>query len=370
MRRWMAASVGLAAAVILTSNPSEARAQPKPPTEETIPTADGVKLRGLFHKSPKGDSTSPVVILLYPPGLDRNMTKGDWVGLANKLNDAGFHVMRFDWRGHGKSTDITDPMTFWTNPFSGPANNRYIKGGNRRPLKNTLFVKEIDPRYFPVYVNDLAAVRAHLDQKNDQSDLNASSIYIIGSEETAALTFFWLTFEWNRPAIHPILPAGLRYDTCPMPGVVVDPSAGKDIAGCIWLSGGRPTFSQAINERIMQLWVKNTLDIRDNNPMLFLFGQKDGLAIKQANMLFNDVLVAAGNKQRQVKKLEMTFERPIAGTPLRGVNLLGDNSKLGTEDKILDYLKFLQKERVSITRKERKYQAPYFLNMGRLGINP
>src|SRR5205823_1470440 len=114
-----------------------------------------------------------------------SMTKGDWQGLADRLNAEGYHVFRFDWRGHGKSTDIRDTDKFWNqsiNPWTAPANNKYIKGAKKKPLKNDIFAKDINQdKYFPVYVNDLAAVRAHLDQKNDLGEINTSTVYVIGS---------------------------------------------------------------------------------------------------------------------------------------------------------------------------------------------
>src|SRR5438874_7898507 len=115
MRRWMAVPLVLAAAVGLTSlQASRVSAQPAvAPTEETFFTADGVQLHGLFHATSKNANTAPVVILLYPPGPDRDMTKGDWPALAKRLNDEGYHVFRFDWRGHGKSTTIKDKQKFW-----------------------------------------------------------------------------------------------------------------------------------------------------------------------------------------------------------------------------------------------------------------
>ena len=45
----------------------------------------------------------PVIVLMYAPGPDRDMTKGEWGGLAKELKKAGYHVFQFDWRGHGKS---------------------------------------------------------------------------------------------------------------------------------------------------------------------------------------------------------------------------------------------------------------------------
>ena len=101
MRRWLAASIVLFAAVgfVLTGAP-RAAAQGQAAEEESFLTADGVLLKGVFHATDKNPGSAPVVVLLYPPGPDRDMTKGDWVGLAKALNKEGYHVFRFDWRGH------------------------------------------------------------------------------------------------------------------------------------------------------------------------------------------------------------------------------------------------------------------------------
>src|SRR5262245_11585943 len=141
MRRWLVLSpvlfAILAAIALSPAAPRALALQPTPPTEETFLTPDGVQLHGLFHKSQVNPGNDPVVIILYPPGKGNDMTKGDWKGLANRLTKQGYNVFQFDWRAHGKSTDIKDTNRFWAiptpnnpnpNPFSGPWNLKYISG--------------------------------------------------------------------------------------------------------------------------------------------------------------------------------------------------------------------------------------------------
>ncbi len=375
MRRWMAAPLvfAAAAALALDGGVPEARAQNPAPVAATFITADGVKLHSLFHKSPKGGQGDPVVVFLYTPGVDRNMTKGDWDGLANRLNAEGFHVLRFDWRGHGKSTDITDPQTFWTNGFTGPWNNQYIKGANKKPLKNDVFVKtDFTPvnldKYFPVFVTDLAAVRMHLDQMNDEGSLNTSSIYVIGAGDAASLGLLWMAAEWLRPSVHPTLPGGVQYKVVPTPGVVVDPEAGRDFAGAIWLSGSR---APAIPPNAAQAWIRDNLRMRENNPMLLLYGPEDKKAAEAAKFFYDEVLVAKGNKAKGVKPLEQTFLKPLEeAKALNGVNLLGNNAQLKTEDTIVKYMAAIQKERQTLVRTQRKYVSPYFIDLRYFGLAP
>jgi hypothetical protein len=213
MRRWMAAPLVLVPAVWLTTlGVPSALAQPPEPIKETFRTPDGVELHGLFHAAQKNPATAPVVVFLYAPGADRDMTKGDWAGLAKKLTEApeGYHVFQFDWRGHGKSAVIKDTKKFWTNPYlNGPQSNFnvFIKGGPpKMPLKNDLSVKDLGAnaaKYMPAYLNDLAGVRLYLDTKNDNKELNASSIYIVGTGDAAGLGMAWLAAEWKRPAVMP-----------------------------------------------------------------------------------------------------------------------------------------------------------------------
>jgi hypothetical protein len=365
MRRWLAAPLLFASLVGVASQGDVTAQDENKPVEETFPTADGVRLKGLFHKSPKPATGNPVVILLYEPGVGNSMDKpGDWSGLTKTLSDKGFHVFRFDWRGHGKSKDITDPNEFWFNPVTGPWNKKYVRGWNKKPIKNDLDVKTDMVSgikgYTPIFVNDIAAARAHLDGKNDQNDLSTSSIYLIGAGDAAGLGLLWMTGEWVRPAIHPVFGNGAVYKFVPTPGVVVDPEAGKDIAGAVWLTGTRPAAFQA---RVVSDWVKNQQKLRDNNPMLLMYGGDDPTAKASANYFFNEVLVAKGNKTLGIKALEQTFAEEVKGTKVRGAALLGNNAQLKTEDTIMKYLEARQKDRASVVRRERKYPGPYYFDL-------
>ncbi len=379
MRRLLATPFLLAAFAGLGFDPPRVDAQVKP-DPEAFNTADGVRLKGLFHKSPNGSKQGDaVVMLLYPPmapgGQERSMLKGDWDGLIAKLNDAGFHVFRFDWRGHGESTDVTDPLGdstpyngFWVNSITGPWNQRFVRGANRKPVKNDIRVKTdvTSGGYFPVYVNDLAAARLHLDMKNDLSQVNTSSIYLIGAGDTATLGMMWLAAEWARPGVAPMLPGGIQYKCVPQSTLVPpDPPAGADVAGAIWLSAAKPS---GINEGTVQGWPKTALKLRDNNKMLFVYGADDAAAKRDSETFFNKVLVAGGNKGLGVAAIDQTFLLPVAKTKLNGINLLGQKLDPQPETKILEYLTARQKDRVTMIRKNRNFTTPYYVDVTRYGI--
>ena len=104
-----------------------APAQPKPgdPKEETAETADGVKIRCRFYAAAKEVNNS-CVILMHDYNADPDDKKADWDGLARFLaTDVGLNVIRFDFRGHGKSDEII-PEKFWNEKWSWNQNKVYV----------------------------------------------------------------------------------------------------------------------------------------------------------------------------------------------------------------------------------------------------
>jgi hypothetical protein len=246
-------------------------------------------------------------------------------------------------------------------------------------VKNTLFFKDLKfpDGYFPVYLLDLAAARYHLDNKNNRSGVNTSSIYLIGSDTAATIGMAWLASEWNRPAFVPNANQLLgstyptyKYVPQPLAGGL-DTEAGTDISGAVWLSANRPTGNRSISPILIKSWAaKYAPKMRDNNPMLFLYGEKDLAAKKQADFFFNEVLVAKPRPGMPLRELELTFEKPVGGTELSGVNLLGNNDKLKTEDTIMSFLSSLQKERANRVPKDRGFNSPWLIQIGPIGVDP
>ena len=385
MRCWMAAPLlcaTVAAICVSTESRSHAQAKPNPPEEETFLTADGIQLHGLFHKSAKSPGADPVVILLYPPGKDNSMLKGDWVGLANRLTEAGYNVFRFDWRGHGKSFDIKDTAKFWGNPFTGPWNSRFIIGANKKPIKDSFYFKDLGNNanaYMPVYLTDLAAVRAHLDSKNDAGDVNMSSAYLVGSETAASLGIGWMAVEWNRPAFYPTpnqLGLAPRYEFVPQALRGDYDTGGADISGAVWLS---PSYTTSISPQAVKGFVSGILPngyrfsskIRDNNPMLFMYGAGDKKGETQAKFFHLEALVGNGDTKNGLRPLNPKYLLPIAkGGMSSGVLLLGNDEVLGTETNIMNFLARIQADRKQITRKPRSYTGPYYVKLVDFGLVP
>ncbi len=355
MRMMKRGAIALLSTLVLGLTADRALAQtPKIESEPiTFDSADGVELQGTFYKSVKG-GTSASVILLHSLGVDPN--NGDWSGLAQTLAGKGFNVLRFDFRGHGNSFKV-DTRVFW-DPYYG--NNKMLSDlARKKPIPDKIDKKDIlkSKSYSSWFVNDIMAARVALDRMNDTGKTNSGSVYLIGSTDAAALGMMFVTAEWTRPQV---LPQALNLPTLPPDRFLVPGGAdmaGKDIAGCVWLS---PSFTNDINTRTMQAWVKAYSEMRDKNPMYCLYGAEDRRGKIISGNIINDVLIAKPSNPRTLNALPYTTAEAIEKTKNIGVDLLGKS--LGTETKIVNYLEALEKDRKNvIATANRNYTKPPFV---------
>lgn len=341
-----------AIAVALAAAPA-AVAQPKIESSGVgFKTADGVDLQGTLYKSAKGPA-SPCVILMH--SLFKQPNEGDWDGLALMLAEKGFTVLRFDFRGHGKSTAV-DPKEFWSNAV----NQKYMptlwrKNPQPIAIKTTDF--ETKTAYVPHLANDILAARMFLDRENDNGTANTTSVYLIGATNTATIGMIFLAAEWHRPQSFP--PLTIDLPTVPL-NIGREKPAGEDIAGAIWLSAGVHSSMTGTAVKALVSGPNGSPDLRDKNPMSFIHGELDKSAATgsaAARFFYNDVLVARGsNTGLKVPPLKLTEVVPIKDSKAVGVALLG--GKLGTEAKIVDFLEKIEKDRRNLGRiANRGYKA-------------
>jgi hypothetical protein len=358
---------GLAAAlfgVVVAAAPAQA---PGTPEERSFRTADGVQLSGLFYKSPKG-AAAPVVIMLH--AYKANPEEAVWAETAKQLVKQGFHVFRFDFRGHGKSTDVV-PDEFWTNRVN--KSQVQVSRGMRPATDSTIKVEDFRDSYYPMLVQDLAAVRNQIDQMNDNGELNASSIYLFGTGDAVNLGMFFLATEWMRERIRPdgfnrIMPPHLRVVSPRRPMLPESEPAGLDYAGAVWV-GPAQAPRGGISSNNLRNWVLSqfALKMRNETAMLFIHGEKDRAAESYSKALFNEVL-AVNTKSvggSNLPKLEFTYIRDVKGSGNTGVKLLGN--QLGTEKLIEEFLSFVDKERKGRLRRSRDWDNPLYIDVAGFG---
>ncbi|HKI35642.1 MAG TPA: hypothetical protein VKA46_27550 [Gemmataceae bacterium] len=312
-------------------------------TKVTFDTVDGVTLQGTFYPSPKGKD-EPTVLLLHKIGSDSH--KDGWDSLAAALNDKGYSVLSFDFRGHGNSTTV-DPKTFWMNYGW---NAKLIKGGAldaKGKPKDSIDHKHFTPAYYPYLLNDIAAAKWFLDERNDATDCNSRSLILIGAEDGATLGALWMESEWNRYGAatvllnprNPMLPPLVR-------GVEKEPE-GKDQYCAIWLTltpslGGRMSVSTSLKNALRKSAREKSV------PMAFLYGENDTSGKEHAKDFVKLI------KGEDAEKFPFTAELGITDAKnLTGSALLRKN--LGTEGRILTYLEKVRDKKV--TSKWKKVDA-------------
>jgi hypothetical protein len=315
-----------------------------------IQTVDGVELVGNYLRGNQGRDT-PCVILVHRLGGDS--TRSDWLGLARDLNQAGFAVLTFDLRGHGKSTTV-DPAKFW----SVAANRQLIRperGASSAAAlskKTTIKFDEFQPRYLPMLVNDVLAARRFLEVKNDAGELNTSSIVVIGAQEGAALGLLFTASEFARQyrvGVVPLQSEGTRH------------IAGEDIAAGVWLSLPLTT-SQGIRFNT-ENWIKAYPVIRDKVPMCFVYGERDRKSKDDADAVLRGLSVSGREKHKLDTKIE------LKGTDLAGQALLGQ-SVLNVNAQIVAHVKKVMTERKAIpwTRVQTEVNVIHLVNLRPFGF--
>ncbi len=327
----LSAAVAYLAAVTVSDN--TARAQNSEAAK--IVTADGVRLAATFYPSEK--KNAPTVIMLHPIGDGKSSKSQDWKNLAEALQKANYSVITFDFRGHGESTSIKDQKLFW----SQKANVNNVKSKTKDEIDVKDFSKNA-AAYYPILVNDIAAVRAFLDARNDsEKDCNTSSIIVIGAENGATLGALWMNAEWHR----------FKYTPPPMftllhPKFVDAKAEGKDIIGAVFLT------VQPSAGRTMSVSSLLRLACKENATAAAFFYGGDDTKGRDLSTSLEKNLKPKGSKNHDfigAVKLK---------TNLSGMKLL--QKGLGTEKAIVDYLDSVVAERKE-KRVDRDFSTNYYV---------
>ncbi len=348
--RW---ALGLAVGLVLGLAPQgrgadadKDKEKPQPAAKGPVPvkfeTADQVELRGLYYPSAKKTDAACVIMLHDTAG---NIREKGWSSLADALQTKGYAVLTFDFRGHGQSTSV-DPQAFWSNPI----NQRMVRGGSGKKLRETISFKDFAKGYTPYLINDIAAAKAFLDGKNDSGDCNSSNIILIGAGEGATLGALWLKEERSRYQITGGQGLGARPQLAPQP-------ESKDVIAAVWLSitpklGGPQGIAVSLTGLLRP-------GMKDKKiPMAFIYSDKDTSSKNLAATVLK-MLNPKNDKKLLIGKKAIT--RATAASKGRGL-LIGN---LGTVDAITAYLdSVLEKEGGLNAHDTKEFKKQDFLWVG------
>jgi pimeloyl-ACP methyl ester carboxylesterase len=310
-RRVVLVLTGLAGLLVAMSLSSAQEGSESKGEKIRFTTVDGVEIQGMFYGGKKRND--PTVMMLHALGEDSR--KKGWVSLAETLNKEGCSVLTFDFRGHGQSTSI-DSTLFWRQPRNAAS----VRGASLK--KESIEFKDLGKDYYPILVNDIAAAKAFLDNRNDTGACSTSNLIVLGADTGATLGAIWLNAEWHRfvftPAVLGTAPAS-----------IAKVPEGKDTIAAIWLSATSKLGSRTIN-------LPALLDVagRENAmPMAFMYSEDDSAAKAIAKACESKF---KGKKKDDKYRLTMTVPEK-GGGKLTGAGLL--QKSLDTEADIVTYIK-------------------------------
>jgi len=332
--------IGLAvlAAALLSVGPSHGQAaKNKANTKNvTFKTADSVELGGTLYPAPSGKRDA-TVIMLHNFDLKKggsSSSEEGWGQLAAALQNAGYVVLTFDFRGFGESKTLGNKMEFWNAKHNGL--NYISRRGAKLP--DSIDHKDFKSPYLPHFINDIAAAKAYVDKLNDNRECNASSVILIGAGDSATLGAMWMAHEFRRCR-----------DT--NKGMALVPAfsepEGKDLAAGVWL-----TISPTLAGQRLYNVTRLVTEVGKANkvPMGFVFGKND------TKGEFSRNLEKAIKGITKTKEMSLTGIKPVPDTKLSGEKLLDKD----TQKWVVDYLNTVMEARGARIRRDRKIDENAF----------
>jgi hypothetical protein len=349
--RW---ALGLCGVLFLMPTPSAFASSVKVSFE----TADGVSLEGMFYAGKSGKENA-TVLLLHDFDMKAGGSKDGLDPLALALQEKGYTVFTFDFRGFGNSTKV-DPKAFWMFPHN---KGTYFKAGTvKNPPSSSLSFSSFGPGYYPYLINDVLAARSYLDKRHDSGDVNTQNLIVIGAGHGATMGLMFLDEEWKRVRATPDI-RGALFPPMVAPGTKQE---GYDIVCGIWLGispsiPGRGSLPMTGTSG----WL-HTVGKTNKTPMAFIYGKEDKLAAERTLAYLKQIIPSYERGKKPAKPdpdLAYTGEYAVpGGAKLKPQELL--DKELGTIDWILkEYLDNLMEKRKVTTWDSRDFKRNTYVWM-------
>jgi pimeloyl-ACP methyl ester carboxylesterase len=260
-----------------------------------LQTDDGVLITGTYFPPPRPSKDVTPVILLHGFGEKESIffpTKTEH-DLAFALQDRGYAVLTFDFRGHGHSTRRAANQAADTNPKGAPPTNKIELSELRSPT------------HFAALLNDIEVAKRFLLQKNNAGELNAGKLAVVGAEMGASLAIVWAFRDWQYPT-----QAGFSG------------KQGQDVQALVLVSPQYNFKGISINSELTYM--------QKRIPIQVVVGRKDDKAFSDAKKMYQAAVRARPN-ETDSKLTELN-------TKVQAGKLLNPDLELNVEREIADFL--------------------------------
>jgi pimeloyl-ACP methyl ester carboxylesterase len=314
-------------------------------------SVDGVQLEGRFYAAePQGKAKSKEATVLLLHNINAksggSSNQPGWDDLAKLLQNDGYSVLKFDFRGFGNSTSVSP--SFWKESY----NKQYVRGGRAAKPPTTINHKDFDgnaSEYYPYLVNDVAAAKAYLDRRNDAGQANTSSLIVIGAGEGATVGAMWMASEWHRQRVNGAPTVGIGV-VLPTKLTLEDPE-GRDEAAAVWLNLspklGNRDVSTSLHRWLAEMAGTNKV------AMGFIYGDQDEASAALAKrdlgaiayQLHNDNPSMSEEAIQNLMKKKAIGTHVLEKTKVTGSDLLTANDSDAQKWIVDKFLKSVMEER-------------------------
>ena len=266
------------------------------PQAHDLETSDGVLIAATYFPPTRPDKNTPVVMLLHDYGEKQSIfwPSSSEKDLAFALQDKGYAVLTFDFRGHGHSKQRIGAA-------AAPGVQKGAAGAGKLDFND--FRR---PEQFKALLHDVEAAKRFLVRRNNAGEINVGKLGVVGSEMGASLGVLWAFNDWQY---------------VPQPGFNVS-KQGQDVQALVLISPQYNFKGVAINKELG--WLQSRI------PLQVVVGKKDPKAFGEA-----EKMVKAAKSARPMEADSKLTELEVK---LQGAKLINPDHELDVHTEIVGFL--------------------------------
>ena len=265
------------------------------PQAVDLETSDGVLIAATYFPPLRPDKNTPVVMMLHGYGEKQSVfwPSSSDKDLAFALQDKGYAVLTFDFRGHGHSKTRV-----------GAAGAATVQKGPSSAGKLD-YVELRTPAQFRTLLNDIEAAKRYLVRRNNAGEINVAKLGVVGTELGASLGILWSFGDWQY---------------LPQPGFNTT-KQGQDVQALVLISPQYNYKGIAVSKELSKL--------QSFIPMQVVVGKKDSKAFADAEKMYKSA-TSARPKESDSRLTELDVK-------LQGSTVLNPDHELDVSKEIVSF---------------------------------
>lgn len=265
------------------------------PRAVDLETSDGILIAATYFPPLRPDKNTPAVMLLHGYGEKQSVfwPSSSEKDLAFALQDKGYAVLTFDFRGHGHSKTRVGGQ-------AGAAVQKGPAGADKLDFTNFRA-----PAQFATLLNDIEAAKRFLVRRNNAGEINVAKLGVVGSEMGASLGILWSFRDWQF---------------VPQTGFTAT-KQGQDVQALVLISPQYNFKGVAVHKELSKLQALI--------PMQVVAGKKDPKAYTEAEKMYKSA--------KSARPMESDSRLTELDVKLQGSTLLNPDHELDVYKEIISF---------------------------------